>query len=303
MPSWVERWETPDNDFLDIVRVKAPSPNAPALLLLHGLEGSVRSHYVSSILEEGHARGFQSNLLLFRSCGSEMNRQARSYHSGETGDLDWVVSRLAVERGAPLFAVGISLGGNVLLKWLGDHGADSLRTVYAAAAVSPPYDLARSSRHIDSTSSRLYSKRFLRTLKEKALRKCREFPGLASPDAIRKAQTLWEFDDAFTSIVHGFVNAEDYYRKCSSLSFLAQIATPTLLLSARDDPFHPVAVLTDVEDAVRSNSKVEVEFPVAGGHVGFVEGAFPWNTRPYFARRTLDFACQRLPMFKRAPAR
>jgi predicted alpha/beta-fold hydrolase len=304
LPVRIERWDTPDDDFLELVRLDAETPSSPTLLLLHGLEGSQRSHYVSGVLGEAWRRGWQANLLLFRTCGDELNRQARSYHSGETSDLEFVVRRLLDTRpGAPVVLVGISLGGNVLLKWLGDPASFVSREVAAATAVSTPFDLARCSAHIDTGFSRLYSWNFLRGLKRKALAKIARIPGLADAERVRKARTLWDFDDAFTSVVHGFADAAEYYTRSSSIRFLQSIRVPTLLLSAVDDPFCPPGLLGEVRQLASTNPALRCEFVDQGGHVGFVEGASPWNVASYAERRPVEFADQVMGMSSPVAAR
>lgn len=289
LPSRVERWDTPDHDFIDIVRTEG-DPAKPTLLLLHGLEGGMRSHYASGMLLEAHSRGWQANLLVFRTCGSEMNRARRSYHSGETSDLDFVAHRLLEQRpGAPLLLAGVSLGGNVLLKWLGESGISLQGRVAAAAAVSVPFDLARSCAHMERGFARLYGWNFLSTLKRKAFAKLAQFPDLADPQRVARAKTLWEFDDAFTAIVHGFRDAADYYACSSSIRFLDGIRVPTFLLSSRDDPFHPREVLEDVTRIARGNPALRLEFVDRGGHVGFLEGVHPWRPSWYAERRVLQF--------------
>lgn len=290
----VERWDTPDGDVLDVIRAPAPD-RSPVFLLLHGLEGSIRAHYATGTLRAAREGGWQANLLLFRTCNGELNRTPRSYHSGETTDLDFVVRRLAEERpGAPLVLAGISLGGNVLLKWLGEHGEALQGRVAAAIAVSAPYDLARSSAHIDRGFTRLYARNFLRTLRAKALDKIAQHPGIADPVRVAAADTLWSFDDAFTSVVHGFIDAADYYFRSSSICYLHRIRVPTLLLSARDDPFHPPEVLDDVRRIAEGNAALHVEFPPRGGHVGFVEGRSPAHASYYVERRIIDFGTAQL---------
>lgn len=303
MPFARERWETPDDDALDVLRLPAASEQAPTFLLLHGLEGSENSHYVSGTIGEARARGWQANLLVFRTCNGAMNRQPRSYHSGETSDLDFVVRRLLDERpGAPLVLAGVSLGGNVLLKWLGEQGAAIDPRVRAATAVSVPFDLARSSRHIDQGVSRIYSRRFLRSLKIKALAKIARHPGIADPRAVATAPTLWDFDNVFTGPVHGFAGADDYYARSSSIHFLSTIRIPTLLLSARDDPFHPGGLLHEVEQIARDNPFLEVEFVERGGHVGFIEGPTPWSASSYAERRAVEFGDSVLAMSRSGAA-
>jgi uncharacterized protein len=284
-----ERWDTPDGDFVDVLRTDAP-PDAPTFLLLHGLEGGARSHYAAGTLLEAGARGWQGNLLVFRTCGDEMNRAPRSYHSGETADLDLVVRRLLEERPhAPLVLGGVSLGGNVLLKWLGEQEGTVDSRVRAAVAVSVPFDLARSCAHMERGFTRLYGWNFLKSLKRKALEKLDQHPGIANRDRVIAARTLWEFDDAFTAVAHGFRDAADYYQRSSSIHFLDRIRVPTLLLSARDDPFHPYEVLDDVARIADANSALRTEFTDRGGHVGFLEGAHPWRTANYAERRIVHF--------------
>lgn len=293
----VERWDTPDGDLLDIVRTRGTpaDPGSPTFLLLHGLEGSMRSHYASGTLHAAQQQGWQSNLLLFRTCNGELNRRPRSYHSGETTDLDHVVDRLLEERpSAPLIVAGVSLGGNVLLKWLGEQGDAARDRVAAATAVSVPFDLARSSAHIDRGFSRLYVWNFLRSLKAKALAKIAQHPGIADPERVASADTLWTFDDAYTAVVHGFTDAADYYYRSSSIHYLQKIRVPTLLLSARDDPFHPPQVLDDVSRLALVNPDLHLEFTHRGGHAGFVEGATPARATYYMERRIVDFGTTQL---------
>jgi uncharacterized protein len=285
----VERWETEDADFVDLVRLDA-APGRPHLVMLHGLEGTARSHYARGLFLEAERRGWSADLLLFRGCGGELNRAPRFYHSGETGDVDAVARKLfAAEPRAPFLFVGVSLGGNVLLKWLGEVG-DSIRSrVVAAAAVSVPFDLARASRHIDRGFSRVYQRHFLTSLRKKALAKLERYPSLASRARIESARTLYEFDDVVTAPVHGFVDAADYYARSSSIAFLPNIRVPTLLLSAVDDPFLPSEVLMEVRQVAATNAKIEIEFPSKGGHVGFVSGQNPLRPFYYAEWRVAEF--------------
>lgn len=284
-----ERWETPDGDFVDLVRLDAP-PGAPHVLMLHGLEGTPRSHYVRGTFAELHRRGWSADLLVFRSCGGEPNRTGRFYHSGETTDLAFALERIVRERPAsPIFLSGVSLGGNVLLKFLGERGDDLPGQVRAAAAVSVPFDLARSSRRIGRGFSRVYQRVFLQSLRRKAEAKLERFPELFPPDGLRHARTLYDFDDAVTAPVHGFAGAEDYYRRSSSIRFLDRIRAPTLLLSAADDPFLPAEVLDEVRDIARRNPMLTVEFVDRGGHVGFISGVVPWRPFYYAEWRLAEF--------------
>jgi predicted alpha/beta-fold hydrolase len=285
----MERWDTPDGDFLDLQRLDAPS-DRPRLVVLHGLEGSPRSHYARGLVSEASRRWWAADVIVFRSCGAEPNRALRFYHSGETTDLDLVVRRLvAAEPDRPLVFAGVSLGGNVLLKWLGERGGELPPQVAAAAAVSVPYDLARGARHIDRGFSRVYQRRFLRTLRRKAHAKRERFPDRLRPEAIDRARSLYEFDDAVTAPVHGFRDANDYYTQSSSIHFLVRIRAPTLLLSAADDPFLPAAVLDEVRAIARGNPALSVEFVERGGHVGFISGTVPWRPFYYAEWRATEF--------------
>jgi len=288
-PTRVERWPTPDDDFLDVHRLDARA-GAPRLLILHGLEGTVHSHYAGGLLREAQLRGWAADLLIFRSCGDELNHALRLYHSGETGDLDFVVRRLIAEDPArPLFIVGVSLGGNVLLKWLGEQGDRAPEQLQSAAAISVPFDLARGSRHLDRGFSRFYHAHFLRSLRRKALGKSVRYPDAIRPEIVLRARTLYDFDDLVTAPVHGFRDAADYYSRSSSLSYLARIRTATFLLSARDDPFLPSDVLDEVREIARTNPSLQLEFVEHGGHVGFISGSLPWRPFYYAEWRAAEF--------------
>ena len=285
----VERWPTPDGDELELHRLDARS-GAPRLLLLHGLEGTIRSHYLQGMLAEARRRGWAADVLIFRGCNGEVPRARRMYHSGETTDLDLVVRRLAREHpGEPLVLAGFSLGGNVLLKWLGEHARDIPAEVAGAAAVSVPFDLERGSRRIERGFSRVYSRHFLRTLRLKAMAKLAQDPGVFDASRLAAAETIFDFDDAVTAPLHGFSGAVDYYTRSSSLGFLSRIRTPTLLLSARDDPFLPREVLDDVAMLVSDSDFIIADFPSHGGHVGFVGGRAPWRPDYYAERRVASF--------------
>jgi predicted alpha/beta-fold hydrolase len=290
-PAHIERWDTPDGDFVELVRLAGTrGDQSPRLLLLHGLEGGVHSHYVRALFREARSRGWAADLLLFRSCGSEPNRLPRSYHSGETGDARWVLNQLTAQYpSAPIGLVGVSLGGNVLCKLLGEEGPTLSTQVTGAVAISVPFDLARASRRIGQGFGVLYEYAFLRSLIPKAQAKVRRHPELAALGPVSDIRTLWDFDDAFTAPVHGFADAADYYARSSSLPYLSRITTPTLLLSAVDDPFLPADVLDDVRQAVIAAPCVEAEFPARGGHVGFTAGALPWAPWYYAEWRAAEF--------------
>lgn len=283
-----ERIQTPDGDEITLASSKAPRVG-PVLLLLHGLEGGVHSHYVSGIWDVARRMGWQPKMLLFRTCDGRMNSARRTYHSGETSDLDFVVQRLiSADASRAIGLVGVSLGGNVLLKWLGERGESAPGQVRAAIAISTPYDLARSSKAIDSGFARLYQWNFLRSLRRKAAEKLAQYPEVCSVEQLGTVATMWEFDDRFTAPLHGFNDAAHYYRTSSSIGFLSRIRIPTLLLSALDDPFHTVEVLRDVEEMCASNPFLHTEFHERGGHVGFVGGA-PWRPAYYVDSRVGSF--------------
>jgi uncharacterized protein len=285
----VERWTTPDDDVLLVHRLHG-SPDRPRLVLLHGLEGSPNSHYARGLLARAQALGWSAAAIVFRTCGGEMNRTRRFYHSGETSDLDLVVRRLTSELpGTPIVLAGFSLGGNVLLKWLGERGTDVPPSVCAAAAVSVPFDLARGSRYINRGFSRVYERHFLRTLVRKTTAKRHRFPDIAPKASLATLRTMWDFDDAVTAPVHGFRDATDYYERSSSLRWLHRIRVPTLLLSAADDPFLPPEVLGEARAAAHENEFLHCEFVAQGGHVGFIAGNLPWRPLYWAEWRVSEF--------------
>jgi predicted alpha/beta-fold hydrolase len=299
-----ERWATPDDDELEIRRLDAPpgaAPDTPRLLLLHGLEGTIRSHYLRGTLAQARARGWAADVLIFRGCNGEVNRARRMYHSGETEDVDFVVRRLVAENPRqPLVMAGFSLGGNVLLKWLGERADEVPHQLRAAATVSVPFDLERGSRHIESGFSRIYTRHFMRTLRRKALAKLDLHPGLFDSAALHHARTLFDFDEAVTAPVHGFAGASDYYSRSSAIGFLNGIRRKTLLLSSYDDPFLPRQVLDDVAKVASQNSCLRAEFHREGGHVGFVSGRWPSRARYYAEERVVEFLAAEVQQERKA---
>ena len=280
-----ERWESPDGDFVDVDFVDGPEA-APSVHLFHGLEGSSRSHYARTLMHAVRARGWRGSVLNFRGCSGEPNRLPRAYHSGDSDEVDWVLRRMKERLGAaPLFAAGVSLGGNALLKWLGERGDLALRSVEAAAAISSPMDLMAGGEALGRGFPLLYARHFLVTLKRKSRRAIERFPGLFDHEAVARARTLRDFDNAFTAPVHGFRDTDDYWTRSSSKPWLAAIRVPTLVVNARDDPFMPESALPterEVSDAVK------LEFTGKGGHVGFVSGGFPGDIA-WLPRRLLHF--------------
>jgi len=294
----LERWVTPDDDELEIHRLDASGPNArqmPRLVLLHGLEGTIRSNYLRGTLSLARERGWAADVVIFRGCGTRMNRQRRIYHSGETGDLDMVVRRLLNENpNQPMVLAGFSLGGNVLLKWLGEQGHNLPRVVRGAAAVSVPFDLEAGARQIEHGFSRIYTRHFLLSLVAKARRKLLDYPDLFDDVRLQQARTLYDFDDVVTAPIHGFKNAHDYYCQSSCLQFLARVGTPTLLLSATDDPFMSRETSDAVLKVAQENPDLHTEFHSRGGHVGFVAGRNPFRPHYYAEERVVEFLSEQL---------
>lgn len=281
---------TSDGDFVDLDWLAAPaSTAAPLLLVLHGLEGSCRSHYVQGLLGLAHAEGWRAVVLNFRSCSGEPNRLPRFYHSGDTGDLDEVVRVLAGrEPGRAIVAVGVSLGGNVLLKWLGEQDAAAPPAVTAAVGISVPFDLEQCARTLDRGFQKwVYTASFMRTFKQKVRAKARLHGAFVDLEAVRRARTFAAYDRVVTAPLHGFADEVDYWHRASCGPYLARVRVPTLLLSAVDDPFVPAVALPD---PARLPPNVLLEVTERGGHVGFVEGP-PWRVTSWAERRAVEFLC------------
>lgn len=280
-----ERWETPDGDFVDVDFVDGP-PQAPLLVLFHGLEGSARSHYALSTAHACKKAGWRLALPHFRGCSGELNRRPRAYHSGDSEEIDWILRRLHTANGAhPLHAAGISLGANALLKWAGERGAAAAELVTGVAALCAPLDLAACGHHLARGFNQVYTRHFLSTLKTVSTARLRQFPGLFDEARMLAALNLHQFDDAVTAPVHGFAGADDYWQRASAKPWLKSVAVPALAVNPKNDPFLPAACLPGATDV---SPQVRLEQPAGGGHVGFVSGAFPGN---------LDWLPQRLLHF------
>ena len=275
VPTRRVQWDTPDDDFIQLHFCDG-KPELPTVLMLHGLEGSAQSKYLLGLNALFHAIGWTAVSLEFRGCGGEMNRAPRLYHSGETTDLAFALERLRENAGL-VYAVGFSLGGNVLAKWLGETGSDANRLVRAAAVISAPYDLTVSGPHIDQVLGGAYAKRFVRLLVAKAVAKERQYPGIIDIDRVRRSRTLWEFDEHATAALHGFSGADEYWATQGCGQFLDAIRVPTMLLSSVDDPFNPGSTLPR-KQADRSPHLIP-QFTERGGHVGFVCGDAPIRPR------------------------
>jgi len=268
-----ERWDTPDGDFVDVDFVDAADPAAPLLVLFHGLEGSSRSPYALAFAHRAALLGWAYAVPHFRGCSGELNLAPRAYHSGDFEEIGWVLARLRARRRNPLLAVGVSLGGNALLRWAEEAGDSAAATARAVAAVCAPVDLAAGGHAIGRGFNRqVYTRMFLRTMKSKALLKWRQHPGLFDRERLLGARTLYEFDNLFTAPLHGFRDTDDYWSRASAKPHLRRIRIPALLLNARNDPFVPARSLPAAQEVGRS---VTLWQPVHGGHVGFARGRFP----------------------------
>jgi len=271
-----ERLSTPDGDFVDIdhlVRDRDEAPPAQHLVLFHGLEGSSASAYALAFATAARARGWACSLPNFRGCSGEPNLAPRAYHSGDWPEVDWILAYLRRRHGAPLVAVGVSLGGNALLRWAEERGETAASVVRAAAAVCAPVDLTAAGEALDHGFNRIvYAHMFLATMKPKALVKLQQYPGLFDRERLLAARTLAEFDDAFTAPLHGFRDAADYWRRASAKPHLRRIRIPVLLANARNDPFVPARSLPSPGDV---NGQATLWQPAEGGHVGFAQGRFP----------------------------
>ncbi|HEY5863699.1 MAG TPA: alpha/beta fold hydrolase [Casimicrobiaceae bacterium] len=270
-----ERVEIGDGDFWDFDWLATPAaPDAPLVVLFHGLEGSATSPYARALFAHLAALRWRSVVPHFRGCGGEPNRLPRAYHSGDHAEVAAMMAaiRARIAAGTVVFAAGVSLGGSALLNWLGRQPHDAASIVQAAAAVSAPLDLSAAGYAIGRGANRLYTHVFLTTLKPKAIAMAARFPGLLDANRVRSVRTMWEFDDTVTAPLHGFAGADDYWTRASSKSWLAAIAQPTLVLNAKNDPFIPASSLAHPGEV---SAAVTLEQPRDGGHVGFVVGRAP----------------------------
>jgi len=279
VPSFTrERWVTPDGDFVDVDwQPSAPgSPDdasRPLLVLFHGLEGSSASHYAQAFAHWARAHGWRFAVPHFRGCSGELNLAPRAYHSGDFEEVGWMLSRIRSQHEGIIAAVGISLGGNALLRWAEEAGESAASVVSAVCAVSSPIDLAAGGHAIGSGFNRqVYTPMFLRTMKPKALRKLAQHPGLFDRDKLLAARTLYEFDNVFTAPLHGFRNTDDYWLRGSAKPHLRRIRIPALVLNARNDPFVPAHSLPHQREV---GEFVTLWQPQHGGHVGFPGGRWP----------------------------
>ncbi len=285
-----ERWNTPDTpepDFLHVDRVDG-RPGAPTLVLFHGLEGSSDSSYARLLMQAIGPLGWHGLVPHFRGCGGppdEINLLPRAYHSGDSDEIDWILRRVKAEAGdAPVFALGVSLGGNALAKWLGLQGAAAEAVLRAACVVSAPQDLAASAAALSAGLNRAYTRHFLQTMIPKSLARLERWPGLYDRERVQAARTFFDFDELVTGPLHGFAGAIDYWTRSSCRQFLGGIRVPTLMINALNDPFLPPSNLATPREV---SSNVELLYPDEGGHVGFPPIGDPASA--WLARRALDF--------------
>ena len=286
----------PDGDFVDI---DWAGGSGPVVVILHGLQGSSRSPHVQGLLGALVRRGWRGAVMHFRGCGGQANRLPRTYHSGETGDVGYFLRRLRERHPwTPVAAVGYSLGGNVLLKWLAERGAGA--ELAAAVAVSAPFLLAGAADRLDRGVSRMYRRHFIADLHRTVIAKFRVRPGPLDLDAVRRARTFRSFDDRVTAPLHGFRDAAHYYDEASCRQYLSGVARPTLILHALDDPFMTRDVVPRREELSPS---IRLELSAAGGHVGFVEGSAPWSARYWLEERIPHFLAEKLEVERGRSAR
>ena len=271
-----ETLELPDQDFLEWFWLRdtyeAPA-EAPTILILHGLEGCARSNYVQDLMRQLGSLGWRAVVMQYRNCGEKPNRLAQSYHAMHWQELDWTVENLRGRfPGAPIGVVGFSIGGSILLNWLGQN---EIKHIATACAISVPYKLAPCADRLNQGFSKIYQTYLMGRLKRSAVRKgdlLKDALGLSDLSQINKLNTLWEFDDLLTAPLHGFKNVHDYYEKASCRQYLKSVQVPTLLVHALDDPFMVPEV---VPQASELSGLIQTAFVPVGGHVGFVSGSFP----------------------------
>jgi uncharacterized protein len=287
-----ERWDTtpngtPDGDFIDIDRI-ASTHNAndkPILVVFHGLEGNSQSPYALNLMHEAERRGWRGMVAHFRGCGGEVNRLPRAYHSGDAAEIEWVLKRAKSESPRqPLYVTGISLGGNATMKYLGEQGSVAASVVTAAAAISAPLDLMAAGEALEQGFCKVYTKRFLVTMKEKSLAKLATHPGMFRPEIAQAAKTLREFDNEVTAPLHGFRDTDDYWTRASAKPGLVDVRAPSLVMNALNDPFLPASALPTSSQV---SNDVTLDQPAHGGHVGFLTG-FPGHGR-WMSERVMRF--------------
>lgn len=284
-----QKQELPDGDFIDLDWLSQPHNGDPILVIIHGLEGSTESHYVRRMLAEANKVHLCSVVHHHRGCSGEPNRLARSYHSGDFDDLAFTLKQLKTYYpDSPLYAVGYSLGGNVLAKYQGYQQDKSL--LDRAVIVSAPLTLSACAKKLESGFSKVYQSHLIKRLQKKMLEKL-DNPDLVAKMPLNKAElqqlsTFYQFDDKVTAPLHGFNGVDDYYTRSSALSLIKHISKPTLIIHAKDDPFMTEAVIPTLDEL---SAAVNYELHISGGHVGFIDGGWPWKPRFYLEKRIIDF--------------
>jgi uncharacterized protein len=278
-----ERWDTPDGDFIDVDFAIVPPAQAlpataPLLVLFHGLEGSSASHYAQAFADWAAQHGVGFAVPHFRGCSGEINRAPRAYHSGDYEEIGWILQRMRLEHPQRrIVAVGVSLGGNALLRWAQEMGEAASKVVSAVAAVCSPVDLMASGLAIGRGFNRqVYTRMFLHSMKPKALARLALHPGLFNRDKLLAARDLYEFDNLFTAPLHGFRNTDDYWTRASAKPHLARLRIPALLLNALNDRFVPASSLPAQHEV---GNYATLWQPQHGGHVGFPAGSPPGHVR------------------------
>lgn len=303
-----ERWELPDGDFVDVDWLNTDLPITdstatpissdpaianpanditPIVVLFHGLEGNSQSQYAKALMAATKSKGWRGVVIHFRGCSGEPNRLPRVYYAGDTPEIEIMLSRLRTAAPkAKIYAVGVSLGGNALLKWLGESGEHASEVITKAAAVSAPMDLAESANALDKGFNRwVYTPRFVDSMRPKALAMSKRFPGLLDEQKINSAKTIHEIDSAVTAVLYGASSAEDYYAKNAAKPWLDKITLNTLIINAKNDPFMPAEFLPTQADV---SSTVNLEYTDEGGHVGFVTSPFPGHVE-WLPKHLLSF--------------
>jgi predicted alpha/beta-fold hydrolase len=296
-----ERWATPDQDFVDVDWLMDEPSGAtntqPLLVVFHGLEGSSSSHYAEALADAARSRGWACAVPHFRGCSGELNLAPRAYHSGDFAEIDWILRRFKARHAGPLLAVGVSLGGNALMRWAGELEEAAADVVSAVSSVCSPLDLTASGKAIGEGFNRqTYTRMFLASMVPKAMQKWAQHPQLFNRDALLAARDLYAFDNIFTAPLHGFKDTEDYWRRASAKPHMQRIAVPALALNARNDPFVPAASLPSAGDV---SASVTLWLTGQGGHVGFPATAAGW---PYahahvhaMPMAVCEFLAQHLP--------
>jgi predicted alpha/beta-fold hydrolase len=286
-----ERWELNDGDFIDVdwadAKTDLTQHKKPVIVIFHGLEGNSQSQYAKSLISAALAKGWQGVVIHFRGCSGEANRLPRTYYAGDSVEINTMLARVrATYPDNPIYAVGYSLGGNALLKWLGELSTQSMLNISKAVAVSAPIDLQASAVSLDNGLNRiLYTPMFVDSLRPKALAMSKRFPGLLDDTRIQRAKTIHDIDNAVTSVLYGAKNATDYYQQNASKPYLKNITLPTLIINAKNDPFMPAVYLPTAADV---SASVTLGYEEEGGHVGFYTAGIS-NQHGWLPSRIIEF--------------